>query len=97
MEKQHSIGSETVRQEAVSVSLRKHLEAVNSVQRMSSVQTSTARLNAEVDHGALPKYFISEDNIDVAKMAIRDRSPSYLNQKLVSSTSVDGQTSLTKV
>lgn len=34
-----------------------------------------------------PNQVVSDANIKVAKRALRDRSPSYLNQKLVSQTS----------
>ena len=35
-----------------------------------------------------PKEKLKDSNLKVAKQALRDRSPSYLNQKLVSATSL---------
>ena len=44
-----------------------------------------------------PKEILSTRNINVAKMAIKDRSPSYLNQKLVSQTSLQDNTARVKL
>ena len=87
----------------ISVDFKKTLEAVHSVQQIenrigsSGTQFTDANNLTVQQTRPRPNQQISARNIKVAKMALRDRSPSYLNSKLVSRTSLQDNVTRAKV
>ena len=63
-------------------------------QRLGSSRTYLTQRN---DSASDPNERISTKNINVARLALKERSPSYLNHKLVSQTSLQDQPTRAKV
>ena len=95
--RQQSVGAneatDFARKEALSVSLKKNLETVNSVQKI----VDQSRYSARHTEDSMPKEHISGKNISIAQVALKDRNPSYANLKLVSRTSLQNKETLAKV
>ena len=80
--------SEQSREKKVGVSLRKKLDAVHSIQLIDEDQVaSSGTYETEKFAPSRPNKRIKDENIQIARVAIRERSPSYSNNKLVSQTS----------
>ena len=96
-----------MRREALSVSLKKNLEAVNSVQRIIDRSRTSAPAQAQ-EKAKKQRYIAQEEqcqpndhvrgkNLTIAQMAMKDRNPSYMNDKLVSNITLQDNETIAKV
>ena len=85
-------------EDLVRMSLRKQLENVHSIQHIEQrLGSSGTYLTQKNESSVDPNERISTKNINVARLALKERSPSYLNHKLVSQTSLQDQPTRAKV
>jgi len=98
-----TIYSEIGKDKVTAVNLRRKLDAVHSIQMIedpreqflqvaAAAAPSTNSYRTEKDFYTvdmrLPKAKITARNIGIARMAIKERSPSYISNKLVSQISL---------